>query len=247
MSLVQNIFHIFKNDHNRALDYKTLKTTAIALRKEGKTYKEILAQIPVSKSTLSVWLHGVHLAQYQIQIISEKKKRGQLRGAATRRRQGEENRAHTYREIQKLTELYRQEHSLFHIGMALYWAEGGKEKMYKSGSRWVFANTDPRMVRTMLAWLSKYFDIHKNDLTYEIYIHESHKDRAMEVKQYWANELNIDCTKLEKIRYKRHNVKTNYSALKPYFGIIRLTVPKSSYLVRAVEGWVQAIEYCGIV
>jgi len=69
----------------------------------------------------------------------------------------------------------------------------------------------------------------------------------MELREYWAKETKVPTIKLEKIRYKRHNVKTNYSAARPYFGILRLTVPKSSHLVRAVEGWVQGIEYCGIV
>ncbi len=37
------------------------KEKAIALRKQGKTYSEILAKIPVAKSTLSLWLHDVGL------------------------------------------------------------------------------------------------------------------------------------------------------------------------------------------
>ena len=40
-----------------------LKNLAIGLRKRGLTYSEIMAKVPVAKSTLSDWLHSVSLAK----------------------------------------------------------------------------------------------------------------------------------------------------------------------------------------
>lgn len=61
------------------------KEKAICLRKEGKTYSEILAEIPVAKSTLSEWFKSVHLATAQKQRLTKKRKEAALRGAQARR------------------------------------------------------------------------------------------------------------------------------------------------------------------
>src|SRR5256885_823388 len=42
-----------------------LRERAVALRREGKSYREIREQIPVSKSTLSLWLSDVILTEEQ--------------------------------------------------------------------------------------------------------------------------------------------------------------------------------------
>ncbi len=66
---------------------KEEKKLAIALRKEGKTYSEILSAVPVCKSTLSLWLQSVRLAKKQKQRITVARVAGQKKGAEVRRRQ----------------------------------------------------------------------------------------------------------------------------------------------------------------
>ncbi len=61
------------------------KEKAIALRRKGLSYSEILKEIPVAKSTLSLWLRSVGLAKKQKQRLTEKKRLGQLRGALKRK------------------------------------------------------------------------------------------------------------------------------------------------------------------
>ena len=41
------------------------KIEAVRLRKEGQSYKTILKQVKVSKSTLSMWLRDIELTQKQ--------------------------------------------------------------------------------------------------------------------------------------------------------------------------------------
>jgi hypothetical protein len=43
----------------------TEKEKAIKLRKSGATYSEVLREVPVSKSTLSLWLRDVGLSKTQ--------------------------------------------------------------------------------------------------------------------------------------------------------------------------------------
>ena len=57
-----------------------LKQKAIKLRRQGKTYSEILTEVPVAKSTLSLWLREVDLSITQKQRITEKKKKSTKKG-----------------------------------------------------------------------------------------------------------------------------------------------------------------------
>ena len=57
------------------------KNKAIELRKQGLSYKEILEQISVAKSSLSLWLRNVGLSKKQKQRLTEKKLKSALRGA----------------------------------------------------------------------------------------------------------------------------------------------------------------------
>lgn len=49
------------------------KEAVIKLRKQGFTYSEILKKIPVAKSSISLWLHSVGMAEYQNQRITKKR------------------------------------------------------------------------------------------------------------------------------------------------------------------------------
>jgi transposase len=59
------------------------KAKAILLRKQGKTYREILIEIPIAKSTLSDWLRSVELSKPQKQRYTQLRKEAALRGAST--------------------------------------------------------------------------------------------------------------------------------------------------------------------
>ena len=61
------------------------KNKAIELRQKGLSYKEILEQIPVAKSSLSLWLKSVKLSTNQKQRLTDKKRLSALRGAMKRR------------------------------------------------------------------------------------------------------------------------------------------------------------------
>ncbi len=57
------------------------KNKAIELRKQGLSYREILGQISVAKSSLSLWLKSVKLAQEQKQRLTDKKLASARKGA----------------------------------------------------------------------------------------------------------------------------------------------------------------------
>src|SRR3989338_756035 len=130
-----------------------MRVRAIALRKKGLSYNEIRLQVPVSKSSLSLWLkhirlspkHRARLYTKQIQILS----RGTPSQIERRKR-----------EVAVLNENARKEISLplslethRFIGAALYWAEGSKTKNFE------ITNSDPVLIAFMVQWFHDTFGV----------------------------------------------------------------------------------------
>lgn len=216
----------------------TQREAAIQLRKSGKTYSEILKEIPVAKSTLSLWLRSVNLSKKQIQVFSEKKRIGQLNGAFARK-QGRIGRQKVIfekssKEVGKLSK-----RELWFVGTALYWAEGSKEKEYHPGSGLHFSNSDPAMIRLFIKWLIECCGISKDRIHFSIYIHEIYKSRIKEIAWFWSDVTRFPEADFDKIYFKRHKTKTkrkNQGIL--YNGLLRVNVRASSELVRKIHGWV---------
>ena len=61
------------------------KERAIKLRKKGLSYSEILKDVKVSRSTLSLWLREVGLSSRQQQRLTAKKLESMKRGWISRR------------------------------------------------------------------------------------------------------------------------------------------------------------------
>src|SRR3989344_1141225 len=162
-----------------------LKEKAIGLRKQGFTYNEILKDVPVVKSTLSLWLRSVGLAKRQKQIITEKRIAARLKGAFARKQQRIFTSQSIYRnaeaEIDQISE-----RELWLLGIALYWAEGSKEKEAHPGTGVAFSNSDGNMVGIFLRWLVEICKVPKENIIFEIYIHENSANSLLTVKEYWT-------------------------------------------------------------
>lgn len=225
--------------HNHV--YKKYKERAIALSKEGKTYSEILTEIPVAKSTIGLWLQEVHLAKKQKQQITEKKKAAALRGALARKtdriRRAKIIHESSKKEISKISN-----RELWLIGIALYWAEGSKEKERRPSSGTRFMNSDYRMIQVFLLWLKKCVGLSESEIYFELHLHENHEYRVEVVKAFWAKISNMPIEKFQTIRYKRNKPKTKrYNTGDLYYGCLQVRVKASSILSRKIAGWIEGI------
>jgi hypothetical protein len=224
-----------------------LKKEAILLRREGNTYGEILKKVPVAKSTLSLWLRDVGLAKKQVQRITEKRRSAQLRGGAKRR---EVRIAGSQRLIKESkSEIGRiTSRDLFLIGVALYWAEGTKQKTHNVSQGLELINDDYKLLKVFLVWLHA-IQIDRSRIVFEIYLHEASRNREKEVIQYWTRQLQLPRSTRISVYFKRH--KTRGLRRKPaeeYFGSLRIRVRASTDLNRQIRGWIDGIiENCQIV
>jgi hypothetical protein len=221
----------------------SLKVAAQKLRKKGKSYSEIMAVIPVAKSTLSVWFSEVALTKRQKKTLSDRSLAAAQRGAERKKKQRIESTIiikNTARmEIGSLT---RREMLL--VGAALYWAEGSKEKEGRYGVGVIFANSDPSMVLFFLRWLETIVGVAAERIDFELYVHEAARFRLHEIRDFWVKALRVKAEKLQTVYFKRGQVLTNRKNTgKEYYGLVRIRVRRSTDLNRRIMGWVDGI--CG--
>ncbi len=217
------------------------KQLAIKLRKEGKTYSDILKEVHVSKSTLSLWLREVGLSKTQKQKLTEKRKQAQQRGGDKRHamRLAEEKEM-IKRGVKDVKNLSTRE--LFMIGIALYWAEGSKKSADRPGVMVDFGNSDPTMVALFIKWLQNFCDVTEEDFILRLHLHQSHKVREKEIISKWAKELSVPTSLFAKTTFKKHNPKTvRYKIGEDYIGLVSVRVKKSTTLNRRIMGWIYAI------
>lgn len=220
----------------------SVKEKAIAMRKEGKVYGEILAVISVAKSTLSEWLREVGLSIPQKQHITKLRKQAQQKGARVRHEMAVEKRDGIYT-ISRDQIGGLSDREVWLLATMAYWAEGSKEKSHRGGQGFDFANMDPRMVRVLVYWLIYIQKVPQSDIKFEIYIHENSKEKVKIIQEYWSKELCVPVSDLQKVRYKTHKINTNRKNTGDlYYGLIRVKVVASSTLVRQLEGWAQGID-----
>jgi len=207
-----------------------LRERARALRRAGRTYDEIVAELGVSKSSVSLWvrdlpkpptpperLHRMREARWVPHRREQAIKRQQTKLAAAN-------------EIGRMTD-----RELFLVGVGLYWAEGAKSKPHKLREEMIFVNSDPGMIQVYLAWLSL-LGVEKDRLQFRVMIHESADVEVAE--RFWAELVGVDLSSLDRTTLKRHNPKTSRKNVgEDYRGCLAVRVRRSADLYRRVEGW----------
>lgn len=212
------------------------KVKAVTLRKSGYTYNEILAKIPVAKSTLSVWLREIGIAKRQKQRLTMKRKAAQLK-AQQACRQNRINKEKLTIDAAKKEVGVLTKNNLWLIGAMLYWAEGSKQKNHNVSQRVTFSNSDPDMIKLFDNWLRNICKIPKNNLIYSIYIHETADTEK--ARKFWEKLI---AAHIDRIYFKRNKIKTNRkNKNEDYKGLLRIDVRRSTDFNRKIKGWIEGI------
>lgn len=215
-----------------------LREQARAMRREGKSYREIREVVPVSKGSLSVWLADIDLTAAQKAHLVELNERGREKAAQTIRanRIARQTTAINTARAQ-IPEVAESE--LFVAGVAAYWAEGSKAKPWRAEERVTFVNSDPSMILLFLAWL-RLLGVERDRLTYRLMIHETADERA--AVHYWADVVAVDAREFFKSTIKRNKPQTNRKNRgEEYHGCLVVSVRRSTDLYRQIVGWWEGI------
>jgi len=174
------------------------KERAILLRKKGYSYRDILREIPVSKSSISMWLQELPLTKQEKTCLKSRLdsniSRGRIKAAAA---------LHNLR-LQRDSVLLQEARkefgknirdSFFHTGVALYWAEGSKRT-----SGFSFANSDEEMISLMLSWIEKFFGVRRSAIKVRLYTHKPFAHERPE--EWWSKEIGVPLSNFQKTIYK---------------------------------------------
>jgi hypothetical protein len=211
------------------------KKLAIELRRQGKTYSEIRAIIPnLSKSTLSEWLKNVKLTkEEEIRLkkrLREKISKAWVKAVWTKKKQKEERIKKVLKEASR-EYILLSKNPLFRLGVVLYWAEGGrKREMFQ------FSNSDPRIIKAMMRWLTKICKIPKEKIKFRIYIHKIYARENCE--EFWSKITGIPVSKFYETIYKPtpHRLKKNPN----YKGCAQIRILKTDFYWK-VMGWIKKL------
>lgn len=222
------------------------KQKAISLRKQGKTYSEILKKVDVAKSTLSIWFREVQLSKPQKQKISQKRIHAQKKGALARKTQRINRETSIISESKKNIKVLTKQELLL-VGTALYWAEGSKAKPHNTSQGVDFGNSDSKMISLYMEWLRKSLNVLDDRITLSLYIHENSRYKIDEVIRHWLKVTKLPRTQFKYVYYKTHNPVTKRKVnQESYFGVLRIRVKRSTDLNRKVQGWILGItKNCG--
>ena len=223
---------IFKIDERRL---------AISLRKTGHTYKEILSQVPVARSTLSLWLRDVGLSKNQTQRITKLKQMSQRRGAEKRRAQRVEA-SRVIFEMSRNDIKKFSKRDLFILGVALYWAEGTKQKEHRTSVPVEFANSDPEIIRLYTKWIRTFLHISNEDIQLILHIHEDKLRQEKVFKRFWSKVVQLPSSSFAQSVIKKHKPKTKRKNINSnYKGLLVIRVKRSTSLNRRIQGWIYGI------
>ena len=210
---------------------KKIKAKAIRLRKKGFSYNEIRKEVPVAKSTLSLWLKGIPLKSEDLKRLYTKRVQALARGPNSQRERRK-------REIEEIIQKDKKEiryppsfETLRLFGAAIYWAEGSKKGSFS------VTNSDPHLIAFMVSWFKLVFRIEPDQLKARLNIYPQQDEK--DIKRFWSEITSIPISNFGKSFVKPPNKGFKKNNL--YYGTINIRVPKGGNMLQGTFGWVQAV------
>lgn len=205
------------------------------LRRQGLSYKEIRAVIPVSKGTLSGWCFDIWLSEDQLRRIQAS--RGN--NAAAREKVGAILRQRNQERVQAVREAGRQEAQqlsrdpFWAAGVSAYWSEG-----HKRDNSLGFTNSDPGLIRLFLEWAKRFLRLTADRFTIRLHLHAGQDE--LECKKHWSDITGIPLNRFGKTFVKREGTGHRKNIL--YNGTATIEVTRSTDLFHRVMGWIDFVK-----
>jgi transposase-like protein len=212
----------------------TEQNRAVELRKQGVAMGEIAQRLGVAKSSVSLWVRDVKLTSTQLNKLNrnghsidaiEKRRASRLAGTKARRDVITEE---ALVEAEKLVK-----DSLWCVGTALYWGEGGKtQNMVR------IANSDP----AVLTIIMKYFRVicEVPELQFRGHIHTFAHCDEKRAEKYWSDITGIPLKQFFKTYKKQSSASKNKRNTLP-MGTCQVYVNNTQLFFR-IMAWVEYLK-----
>jgi len=205
--------------------YDHLRDKAIELRtKHNMTLEDIVERLALPKTTIYYWIKDLPIPR------TEKQSEAQLARAAQVKQKYALLREAAYQEgVAQAPELLKE--PTFRDFVVLYMAEGAKTQR----NRLAFVNSDARMVKLAHSWLKR---LSNRAFFYALQYHADHD--VDELKQYWAEMLNISPDKIYASRKSNSN-ELSGRHFRSVHGLLSVETG-DTYLYAKMQAWMDIVK-----
>ena len=211
---------------------------AHALRRSGKSIKNIAELLNVSKGTASIWCRDIELTSKQKEVLTRNQikagLKGRIIGAETNRKKKQENIKKQEAEAEKLVGKLTERDKLM-LGIGLYWGDG--VKVHNSATALV--NSNPDILLFARDWFEQ-LGVLRSEFCPYIYISEAHRSREQVIRKFWSKHLSIPPEQFNKVTFLKGRPKKVYENHDSYYGVVALRVVRSASLKYKILGLIKA-------
>lgn len=180
------------------------KEAAIRLRKDGRTFNEIIAELKVAKSSVSLWVRNIDLPTKAKERIASLQTAGQK---AAKKSKIETTQRNLLRIQQESTEIVKKtlldKNTALIACSLLYWCEGAKSH---NDTTFTFTNSDPVLVQAFIALMRHAFVLDERKFRVRMHLHEYHSEQLQQ--KFWSKVTGISPKQFRKTYWKPHTGKT---------------------------------------
>lgn len=211
------------------------------MRRNGESIREIAKRVSIARSTVSLWCRDITLTNDQLEGLIERDRLGGAKGRViaaelAKKRKNERVTFNKNIGFERIGSISNRE--LFLVGIALYWAEGSKGIR---SERFVFVNSDPKMIAIMIRWLRECIHVSDEDIVCRVGINEAHKTRIIEVERHWSDITGIPLSQFKRASFKKVVNKKIYENFYEHYGTLDLLVKKCTKLFYEILGSIDGL------
>lgn len=209
------------------------------LRKLGKSVGDIAKVLFVSKSTASLWTRDILLTVEQIKKLRQDSLNGSEETRLKQAMRLKNNRLQLIENKNKEGEHYFNSISTKELdiaGLCLYWAEGSKKNR-----RIELCNSDPRLIRAFIKWLTICYQIPIKEFHCYVGINEAHRKREAVVKNYWKDITDIPLSNFTKTSFKHYPLRKIYDNFEEHFGTLSVKVERPARIFYQILGKIHGL------
>lgn len=189
---------------------------ALAMRKSGKSIRDIEIALEIPRSTLSGWLKDVELSPSQRKVLLSKNRMGLTKARVLAAKAHKDNKLRRIESVNAainstLRSLPTDDMAILELALAmLYFGEGSKTKQ---GLR--LGNSDPRIIHFYVDSLKKLYGLTENSLYFALHL-RADQDVEKE-KIFWSQALDMP---VSNFRYHIKDLRTAGKPTRPgYHGV----------------------------
>lgn len=168
------------------------------MRKAGYSYALIRGKIPVSKSTLTVWLRDI---PYQPNRIVQNRIRGAARNVFLWQQERKHKTIDRARKSAKETLGLLSKRDLLLFGLGVYVGEGSKTQGVPK-----IVNSDPEVIRLTVAWFRRVFDVPIENFSISVHIYPDDNEQGAIL--FWSRKTGIPTSQFGKTQVDTRVKKT---------------------------------------